>query len=89
MQAFAATFILHKPLLPWLWPLLALLGICCQLAGLWLRLAWPILAGACLVFVDACMERDVTLLVGDSAATALAWYYLHKRAPRNRRDIFK
>lgn len=82
-------FVVPGPPLPWLAPALILAGIALQLAvlarlhrgraGLTRGAVFLCAAGACLVFVGAALERDVSVAVGEALALTGIWFAWRKR----------
>lgn len=67
--AHAATYHIPEPSVPiWVWPLLAVLGIFCQIIAVCFRNVRLVILGLILVLGGAAMDRDITLAVGDVAA---------------------
>lgn len=67
--AHAATCYIPEPLIPvWVWPLMALAGIACQLAAAFTRCIWLAIAGLLPMLAGAFMDRDITLAIGGAAA---------------------
>lgn len=78
-SAFAGTaYYIEGPLLPWLWPLLALTGLAFQLLAAIFKWKWLVWTGFALIIAGCVPERDLTLAVGD-AITSLALYYILRR----------
>ncbi len=73
-----AVYIIEEPFLPWLWPLLALLGLACQALAAWLKLKWLVWAGFALLVCGCAPERDLVLGVGDLIASTALFYLLRK-----------
>ena len=58
---------------PWLFPLLELSGLACQLPAFFLKSRLLLLLGFLLVAAGALPERDLALLVGDALAAGGLW----------------
>lgn len=68
-----AIYQLSGPALPWLWPGLALAGLACLAAAIFLRRVYLLWPGLILVVIGAGFERDITLIVGGALASLGVW----------------
>lgn len=78
-SAFAGTaYYIEGPLLPWLWPLLSLTGLACQLLAAVCKWKWLVWAGFVLISTGCIPERDLTLAIGDAIASMALYHVLRK-----------
>lgn len=78
-SAVAGTaYYIEGPLLPWLWPMLALAGLSCQILAAIFKWKWLVWAGFVLILAGCVPESDLTLAVGDAIASLALYYILWK-----------